>query len=94
MYTLILTCYVSEPIQCCHLIKKHFQRRWCAEMTAAVAADKEKEEQSNAASAESLCDTQLEAFLMGLCDMCIHFAVGCSKIMVFFFFFTEYLYIL
>lgn len=74
-YTLILTCYVSEPVQCCHLIKNHFQRRQCAEMTAAVMADKEKEEQSIAASAESLCYTQLEAFLMGLFDMCIHFAV-------------------
>lgn len=56
-------------------------------MTAAVMADKE-EEQSIAASAESLCYTQLEAFLMGLCDMCIHFAVECSKILLFFFFFT------
>lgn len=61
-------------------------------MTALVMADKEKEEESIAACAESLCYTQLEAFLMGLFDMCIHFAVERSKIMVFFFFFlfTEY----
>lgn len=48
-------------------------------MTAVVEGDKEKEEQSNATSAEILCSSLLGAFLMALFDMCIHFAVKCSK---------------
>lgn len=48
-------------------------------MTAAVAGDKGKEEQSIAASAEMLCSSLLGAFLMALFHMCIHFAVECSK---------------
>lgn len=74
-----MLCYVSKPVQPCHLIKNGFQKWRCAEMTAAVEGDKGKEEQSIAASAEMLCSSLLWAFLMALFHMCIHFAVECSK---------------